>query len=215
MAPLVFVDTNVFKFTATSLPRYVARQQRIQWGPLAIDVTVHDDTVVNPNERIQNSELKTEADLLFPLAELGKAGTVRYIWTVESLCELWGLPNLDSQTEAFYGAPVAMADAPFYYQRAVGGIGIDSAAERMRFLLSINSKRFFELQKATGAYQGELPPNKNQMLDAFHMWCAEHNRCDYFLTLDFSLIRVLGRSPLRTSVRVVKPSELLRELSGS
>jgi hypothetical protein len=78
---------------------------------------------------------------------------------------------------------------------------------------SINDKRFIELQRACGAFQGHIkPPNHNQLLDAFHIWCAEFAGCSYFLTLDFKLMRVLSKSKAKTQLRLVRPSELLFEV---
>jgi hypothetical protein len=215
MRPTIFLDTNVFKFAATRLPRYVPRQQRVQWGPLQLDVTVHDEQFINPNQGIQNVELKVEADLLPCLAALGKAQTVRYVIAVEALYEQWGLPNLDSATGSFYGCPVDLVEAPFRYARVMGGLGVNGQEEQMRFLCSIQDERFLAYQRATGAYQGLRQPNRNQLLDAFHLWCAEHNKCDFFLTLDFKLLNVLARSRLQRKVRAVKPSELHRAIEDS
>jgi hypothetical protein len=67
----------------------------------------------------------------------------------------------------------------------------------------------------TGAYQGGGKWNRNQLLDAFHLWCAEYNKSDYFLTLDFKLIRILGQNrKTRLPVRAVRPSELLAALES-
>jgi hypothetical protein len=60
--PRVYVDTNIFKFSATELPRLKPRSKTINWGGNEIEVTVHDFVEENPNERIKNDELKTEAD---------------------------------------------------------------------------------------------------------------------------------------------------------
>jgi predicted nucleic acid-binding protein len=49
----------------------------------------------------------------------------------------------------------------------------------------------------------------NQLLDAFHLWSAEAAGCDYFLTLDFKLIKMMNQAPSSTPVRIVRPSELL------
>jgi hypothetical protein len=211
--PKVYLDANVFKFSATQLPRLRPRQQIVNWGGRDHEVIVHDFIIVNPNDTIPNPELKEEADLLPKVAELGKSGYVQYVIQTETLFESWGLPDMDSATGAFYGAPYMNVDAPITYGRIVGGRG-DPKEVQFEFLKSINSPRFTELQRMTGAYQGEKKLNRKQLLDAFHLWCAEHNKCAYFLTLDFKLTKVLRQNrQRRLFVNVVRPSELLTAIS--
>jgi hypothetical protein len=76
-------------------------------------------------------------------------------------------------------------------------------------LRKLEHKRFRDLQRITGAYQGEGKPNRNQLLDAFHLWCAEHNGSDFFLSLDFKLAKIIERSISKPMVAVVRPSQLL------
>jgi hypothetical protein len=68
------------------------------------------------------------------------------------------------------------------------------------------------LQKLTGAYQGPGRLNRNQLLDAFHLWCAEYNHCDYFLTLDFNLSKIANKQKRRFPTEIVKPSELIERI---
>jgi hypothetical protein len=177
-------------------------------------MTVHDFVDVNPNETISNRELRAEAELVLPLADVGKSGRVRYVIQLETLFESWGIRNMDSATGKFYGAPYDTVEAPIQYGRVLSSAFAKPKRMQFEFLTGIQSSRFKELQKITGAYQGEGNVNRNQLLDAFHLWCAEHNECNYFLTLDFKLIRVLRqkrKSPLQ--VKVVRPSELLEAVS--
>ena len=181
MAPRVYIDTNVFKFSATQLPRMVPRQQTLDWGGRLHEVVFTTLVEWNPNDSISNPGLKTEAELLPKLAELGKTGNIEYVIQSETLCETWGLPNIDSSGGRFYGTPYKKVEAPFTYGRIIVGGGGDPTEMQTEFLSGITHKRFLELQRMTGAYQGEERVNRNQMLDAFHLWCAEHNHCDYFL----------------------------------
>jgi hypothetical protein len=210
--PKIYIDTTVLKFSATRLPRLRPRQQVINWGGKEFEVTVHDFVHVNPNDSIDNPELKAEAALLPSLAEAGKTGVVNYVIQVETLFESWGIPKMDSETGKFYDAPCEYVEAPIKYSRTLVGAGFDARDMQFRFLSSVKSKRFLELQKITGAYQGPGKLNRNQLLDAFHLWCAEHKRCDYFLTLDFKLIKALRKQKGRLLSEVVKPSELMNKL---
>lgn len=205
----VFLDTNVLKFAATELPRLSPRKQSLDWGGKTIEVTVHDFIEVNPNEAIKNPELKAEAELLPRLAKFGKSGELSYVMNFEALDESWGLPNMDTKNGRFYGAPIEVVKAPFEYGRTVVGGGVKPKDWQLRFLASVEHPRFLELQRMTGAFQGAQKLNPNQLLDAFHIWCAEHNGCEYFLTLDFKLIKVLRLSQVQSNVQFVRPSELL------
>ena len=211
-AAKVYLDTTVLKFSATELPRLQARNTSINWGGKTVDVTVHDFIEVNPNDSIQNVDLRSEAELLPRLADLGKLGVIEYVMCNETLWESWGLPNMDSKSGQFYGAPIKDGQAPLEYGRIVAGGNTSPRKRQFDFLCSINHRRFLELQKMTGAYQGNQPLNHNQLLDAFHLWCAEHNGCEFFLTLDFKVIKVLRLSTKTSSVQAVRPSELIRLL---
>ncbi len=72
--------------------------------------------------------------------------------------------------------------------------------------------RFLELRKICGANQGSSV-NENQLIDAFHIWCAEEAGATYFLTCDLklrNLIRNRTQNPLR--LELVAPTELLAAL---
>lgn len=207
--PKVYIDTCILKASSTQLLRLRPRQKEINWGGRIFEETIHDFINVNPNDSITNPELKQETELLTELAEAGKNEQVKYVIQTETLIESWGLPKMDSTTGIFYNTPFLTVDAPIRYSRVICG-GLEHSKERQfAFLSSIKEKRFTELQKITGAYQGSRGLNQSQLLDAFHLWCAEHNRCDYFLTLDFKLIRVLKQTKKPLHVKVVMPSELL------
>lgn len=205
----VFLDTNVLKFAATELPRLLPRRQSLDWGGKAIEITVHEFAEINPNDSIENPELKAEAGLLPRLAAIGKLGDLKYVMNFETLWESWGLRNMDSKNGRFYGTQIEFVKAPFEYERIVAGGGMKPKERQYRFLASVKHPRFLELQRMTGAYQGEQKLNRNQLLDAFHIWCAEHSGCTFFLTLDFKLIKVLSQSRATSTVRAVRPSELL------
>lgn len=213
--PKVYVDTNIFKFSSTALSRLKPRMQKINWGDIEQEIVVHDFVDINPNDNIKNSDLKSEAEILSSLANLGKQGLVRYLIQMEAELESWGIPNMDSKFGRFYGAPLEHIEAPVIYSRVIaGGLG-DPKAMQHEFLSGLKHDRFKEIQKITGAYQGEREANRNQLLDAFHIWCAEYGGCDYFLTMDFKLIRVISNNRnSNLSVKLLRPSELLSAIEN-
>jgi len=57
-------------------------------------------------------------------------------------------------------------------------------------LMTLDSKNF---RRRVGHFTGsDRPLNRGQLIDAFHILCAESAGANYFLTLDDSLIRTLG-----------------------
>lgn len=209
----VYIDTNILKFSATRLFCYRPRRKIIKWGGIAQEVTVHDPVYINPNEGISNPMLKYEAELLVSVAELAKQGLINLVFNVETAFESWGIPNMASESGRFYGAPIKMIESPIKHSRVLIGAGYDTETLQMDFLTGIKHPRFKELIKLTGAYQGKHGYNKNQLLDAFHLWCAESSGCDYFLTLDFKLIRyVQNNKNISINTELIVPSELLERL---
>lgn len=210
----VYLDSNIYKCSATQLPRFVSRERRVNWGGHSKSVTVHTPTTVNPNEGIKNGpELKAEAELLPQVAALAAAGLVIFQISIETQVELSGLPDMDSETGYFYGAAREIVKPPVRYSRTLYGGPEHWKEAQYNFLRSLEHERFLELQKITGAYQGKRKVNRNQLLDAFHLWCAEYNGSDFFLSLDFKLARVIERSKSKPTVAVVRPSQLLAAVS--
>ena len=207
--PRVYVDTNVLKFSATALQRYVPTKKKIKWGDKELEVVILEPRVVNPNLRIRNAELKGEADLLPRLAESSKQGKVHFVMQFEARAESWGIPNMDSPTNQFYGAEIQLIEAPFKCSRVVAG-GRKKEDHQYGFLQRVRHPRFDQLQKITGTLQGQNPKNRNQLADAFHLWCAEHAGVEYFLTLDFKLQKQIYLSKHHVQVQIVRPSELLK-----
>lgn len=207
----VYLDTNVFKFSAIHLLRMRRREQEVDWGGHITTLEVQDAAIENPNDQLEdNSEIKREAGLLREVAELGTDGQVDFIKNIETDIERFGLPNLDSLTKKFYNAPIKTVDAPIQYRRIMfTGERDHYKEEQFNFLRTIKHERFSELQRITGAYQGVNKTNRNQLLDAFHIWCAEHHGCDFFLSLDFKLARMIQQSRNKTKVKIVRPPELL------
>lgn len=175
---------------------------------------MHEPAAAFPNELLPNDELRNETRLLRHVAERARDGRVELIVQEETLIEFWGLPRTLDNRGLFYGAPIRRIRAPFEYGRVVFEAFGDSRDLQYAFLSRITHKRFVELQKACGAYQGSKPRSPNQLRDAFQVWCAEAAGADFFLTCDLSLVRYVARQKRYVpKARVVKPSELLAALA--
>lgn len=211
--PKVFLDTNVFKFSTTEQVRLVPRRTKVDWGPKSFELDLHDFKTLNPNDKIRNAELKAETNLLEKVAEAVKRGSCTAVTHFEVVSETWGLPGMDTRTGRFYRAPIGSVVGPIRYSRPVFSPFHNEEELLRQVLENIAHPRFDELQRITGAYQGANKKNLNQLLDAFYVWCAEFEACDYFLTLDFKLIRLVSKSAKRPKIlKLVTPSVLLNAL---
>lgn len=213
----MFIDTNVLKFSASGPLMFIPVNRKIRnWYGRVVGIQVSRIGYVDRNEKIKSAELRREVNLLPKIAELAKSGRLEILLHSESIFEGMGLPAMASPSGRFLGAPITDAEAPIKYGRTLFHSRISPKELTLDFLKGIKDKRFKELQKVTGAYQGKDNYNLNQLLDAFYIWCAEHNQCGYMLTLDFKLIKMV-RSSRKHSVQVklVKPSELLAETGNS
>ena len=127
MPTKVFLDTNILKFSATKLERLIPVNRKIRnWRGRIIGVQFYELGYINPNERIQNPELRREADLLHQVAELAKRGEFELLMHRETMYESWGLPNMNSVTGMFYDAPITDAETPIRYGRALFYPGFSS-----------------------------------------------------------------------------------------
>ena len=210
-APSVFLDTNVLKASVDTRLVFVPEPQKLDWGGREFDVEVHRPVSVNQNTKYlaqgKRERFEDTVALRF-IAALAKEGKVRLLMHQEVLFELMGLPRVVGGPK-FYDAPIQNVEGPFQYSR----IGFDGTGRdyQYEFLCGVKHARFTELQRACGAYQGaDKPLQRNQLLDAFHILCAESASATYFLTLDDKLIRVLmSRAPRKTSVTLGTPKRLL------
>jgi hypothetical protein len=206
----VFLDTTLLKAAKDSDIVFVPRQQSVRWGATQVDVVVHDMAFANQNVAYLRNNRDAFNNRLHNrfVARFAKDGHNELLLSEEVLFEAMGLPRVDF---SFYGAPRTVVGSPVPH----GGLVLDASRNDYLFdaLRSIESRRFRELQKLTGAFQGNSnSPNRNQLLDAFHLWCAECAGADYFLTHDTKLVDVWSRSSYARSCRPIDTVPLIRKL---
>jgi hypothetical protein len=214
MGPKILLDTTVLKFSAAGSLSYIPVNRKTRnWYGRVTGFQFYEIGYVDRNKKIRNRELKREVGLLRKIAELAKKENLQLLMQDETIFESWGLPAMGSPTGPFYGAPITRAESPIkhgYRTLFAPSFGVSPDDLTKNFLAGIRDKRFERLAKITGGYQGKGRYNLNQMRDAFYIWCAEYNNCDFLLTLDFKLIRMVRRNTRHDlQVTIVKPSELL------
>jgi predicted nucleic acid-binding protein len=183
----------------------VPENKKIKWGNREYDVVSYKPGVRYPNEKLKknNLEFYNEVNLLPKVAFLGLWKRVQFVYTREVDFERGKIPwMMNPKYGKFYNAPLAKLKSP---------ITADFATREFEKLLqSIEHPRLNELKKITNASQGNH--KIQQLYDAYHIWSAEYNNCDYFLTLDKKLhnsIRNRKKYPLK--VEIVYPSDLIKK----
>lgn len=212
--PLVFIDTSVAKLAVTDAVQARPRRETVTWGPSTFEVTLHQFVIRNQHARLKFAQ-RCDASFLPYLAFLASAGRITLAWHFESQWEYLGLPRTGGVGGAFFGAPVQRVAGPIRYGRVVAdGAGIGHSPERLTldFLRNVTHARYQALQKATGAH-AESGRYLNQLLDAFHIWCAEHAGAYAFVTTDYKLIRCLEHhSPSPPTIPILTPRGLVASL---
>ncbi len=203
----VFLDTTVVKHSIRSRTDLSPRRHSLNVGDRLQEFLVHEIVDVDPTASVQPG-LRTEIDLLSHIARRAKAGDIELLWHIGSEIEFFGIYLFPGGgASELLDAGVTMVEGPIKYSRLLSPLSPLSD-----FLSSIDHPRFLELQRACGAFQGDHV-NEKQLVDAFHVWCAEVANASHFLTTDFSLARLVrGHKAAPPRVQVVAPSELLDEL---
>lgn len=207
----VFIDTNIFKFSAVKKHIYRAKKTTINWGGAEFETEHYEPHTINDLHKIKNETQKRDAVFLGMLAYAGISEWLTFYTHREVVLETWGLPGMASPSGRFFGCPIHTVPDPIAPpSRIILGGNKNLKEYTLDFVCSIKHPRFLELSKMTGAYQGANQPlNLNQALDAYHIWCAESAEVDFFLTMDYKLQKVVGRSKIEISVKVVTPDQLL------
>lgn len=206
--PLVFLDTTALKFASERIVRGRERPVTIKVNGRDVTYRVKQYVEIFPNASARPQQ-QQEIQWLPFIAYLAKSARLRLTTHIEVLIEFWNIPKTDDSRGRFYGAPIENAKGPFEYSRAWGGAGVSDRDPQFEFVLQLRHTRFDQLKKAVGA-NAESTSYKNQLLDAFHLLCAESERADYFLTLDEKLIRhVRQHKRWPPTVQVVNPTELV------
>lgn len=216
-SPSVFLETTVLKASVDTRLVLVPRPKVMRWGDRDITVDVHHPVYVNQNVKFlrhgQRERFEDTVALRF-IAALAKEGKLKLLSHEEVYLEATGLPRVYGHGPLFYGAPVCKIHGPFEYSRVVAdGSGRDHQFE---FLSKVTHPRYLELQKICGAFQGkDRAPHRNQLIDAFHLLCAECSQAEFLLTLDDKLAKAIANDKTK-SVKVIPiaPKRLLTTLAS-
>jgi len=204
--PKLYIDRSALKFFVHRTPK----KRIICWDGQVRKVAIRNFTHLNPNVLLNNFELEAEIELLPLLADAGKHGLIKYVIQNETLFASRNILKINSRRGQFCGIPCKFVSTPKSYRCFFFRLCSDGKELEFRSPPFIENDRFLELLKMISAYQGTGNPIPSQILNAFQLWCAEQNRCDYFLTVDSNLIKVIRNQNRRPLTEVIKPSELMK-----
>ena len=212
MTPSVFLDTTVLKASVDTRMMLLPEPKKVRWGDQEFEVNVHRPVFVNQNIKyLQQGNRERFEDTLFLrfIAALAKEQKIILLSHNEVFFELMHLPRTTGEGPRFYGAPIQEIEGPVQYGRIIADWS--KRDYQFEFLAGLKHPRFLELQRACGAFQGHnRPPHRNQLIDAFHLLCAESADAKYFLTLDDSLIRTLStHKTYKVNLTCITPKQLL------
>lgn len=213
--PSIFLDTTVLKASVDTRMVFLPEPQKVEWGDQKFELNVHKPVFVNQNLKflMQGSKKRfLDTVVLRHIAAFARESKIDLVCHKEVFFELMGLPRTIGHEPRFHGATIRQVEGPISYSRIVA----DGTRRnhQYEFLSGVKHPRFEELQRICGAFQGEgRPLHRNQLLDAFHLLCAESAGAHYFLTLDDKLIRTLSKNgPGRVHTKLVIARDLLKSL---
>lgn len=218
----IYVDSTVIQDADVDRVEWLREEHTLDWGGQTISLVTEPKYEIVDKRINQPRELLRETVALQLLAQFARHPNVTFMQQFETEFEsIWS--RRPSPSPPFFGVPIAKAGNPIPYQRTLfaGGVRQRNSAEIQHdFLDGLTHPRFVHLQRLAGVQDAMgMEKRRRQILDAWHLWCAERNQCTYFLTRDGKLIRSVqarrraDSSQPPTPVNLVTPSEMLRILA--
>lgn len=139
------------------------------------------------------------------IEDLARKGIVTLVWGLETHLETV-LKSPFSEPNPSIISLIQGAEAPIHYTRPL------SPDSRLAFLRGISNRLFDKWKQALGVVT-DSTRETNQLMDAWHLWTAEHNNCDYFITADQKMIKSNKSRKITTEMAIVSPTEFIEALN--
>jgi hypothetical protein len=143
-----------------------------------------------------------EQEHLTHVADLAKAGRIIPYSSQEITFETWGRRrnySLAPEVDPFRGVRFEPCLLPHQRSIVFGGEN-KFKEEKKKFLATITDARFRELDRATGGHHSP---------DCYHLWTAERNELDVFLTRETKFRNALrGQEKVNSTIKILLPEEL-------
>ncbi len=216
----LLIDRNIERFSVTH--RSVEEQQEVKWGTGNFVARVLRRTPVILEKH--NHKVEEQLPYLASLCLQAKNGNVEFYSSFELQMEY----ARQKQKPAGYvgrdllaGIHIHSTKEPVsrsvvFYATVGSGLSktrasADAEREQMNFFASIYEPRYLEIRSAfqKAGFSGFID-------DIFHLWTAEFNNLDAFLTLDFSFHRAwsaaIRKGSLKSSTAVMTPRDCCQSL---
>jgi hypothetical protein len=197
------LDTNI-------RPATVTRRQMARTNEKRGKAWYSTDFLTTVKRQLRN-KTQSESDAIYgalkEIAEMAKAGALHLFESDETFFEglQVKLPELrGSEFDVFRDVKVRFVRGPLQRTYVISAeFSKEEMNERwLRTLESIEHPRFLVLKKQTGG---------NHLADLYHLWTAEDNALDCFITLDDKFVNaVTFPQRLKTTVKICNPMRFLQ-----
>jgi len=208
----VFVDTSIVRFSETERQHWIVENQSVQWGPTTVASPVHQPVSEFPLEKLnheQSQKAYRDALLIPKIDDLAKDGLISLCWHKETQWEYLRKRTVGSAKPSIIDR-IGNANCQIYYGRLITS-PFKNEDEQLSFLQRLNHSEFEKWKKIVGGAKLGAPGERSQLMDAWNLWSADHNHCDYFLTMDYKLIKSVASRKHSSTLRLVSPSIFLAE----
>jgi len=205
----VFLDTTVVRNSQQKRVVWDEEPQLINWGGREFEVPVFTPHELTPNEKFKNQgNLKAyrDAKRIQYIEKIARLKLIKLLWHFELHWEFISRRKMSKGTPSICQY-IEAANSPLLYGRTVAS-AFSNEDHQFEFLKKLTHPRYDEWKAAANVISGSKR-EKNQLLDAFHLWTAEHNWCDYFVTMDYKLIETVAQSSIKSSLVLVCPTEFI------
>lgn len=231
LPPKVFLDNCILSLSDTVEPAIM--KKKVSWGGNNEIVDIHG--YVKKPLPPENEKWKREQVICIPtIGKLGVLGEIELFKNIEIDFEGIKRPCSQRIGNAFENVTindldVAIERSYFFQTLAISDhLSNDQVTKFCDFLLKIKPKKIEELIKVVDKLSASMKENflridrfkviceglsKKQYPDAFHLWSAEVNGMDIFLTTDKKFINAVTKSKkIDLPCYPMSPTELLNKL---
>ncbi|MBM9615267.1 hypothetical protein JWJ90_13365 [Desulfobulbus rhabdoformis] len=231
--PKVFVDNCIMSVSETM--QAVSKQFPLNWGDSVqwVDVVGY---MRKPLPNLKDEWKRNEIKFLPTIGRIAREGKISLFTYFELQSEGWkrsGSFAANSIGNIFSGVSIksveAAVDRSYFFQMELGKfIKTQQVIEYCKWLMSPGIEKLADRLSGNPAYPLWLLNNiknvqrfrelcqglaEKQYPDAFHLWSAEVNGSDLFLTIDGKFIRAMTQSKrISLPCQPMSPSKLLNEL---
>ena len=207
----IYVDANIIQLSDVYRIRYLSEHRTLDWGGQTISTTTYGKyEIEDTSYEIKDDQLRKECFALRCLSRFDDLATIHFVQQFETSLEIGSLGN-----PSIFDAKVQQVDGPIEYSRSL----FDKRFPQWKFVNKIDHPRLNHLKKVAGVQEGMNEKNlRSQVMDAWHLWCAERNECNFFLTTDYKLINLVNSSSKSKKnsqpimVKLVSPLNLMEIL---